>query len=292
MSLCVFDIGGSSVKYGRYSEEGLSELGSFRTPGTFREMKEELLTVFLTMKARFSMEGVAVSAPGAVDCERGIIGGLSAVPYIHNFEIRKELEVLFGTAVSMENDANCAALAELHEGAAKDADHVLFIVIGSGIGGAVIINRTLHKGRNLFGGEFGYMLLEGNKSMSSLGSPVHMARRYSEEKGEDVEGSEVFRRADAGEALAIKHVDSLLDGLARGIFNLSCAFNPDRIIIGGGLSKREDLILQLQKRTESYLQGKGADGLEVNIVPCQFRSEANLIGAAVHFRSSRESAGR
>ncbi len=288
MNLCVFDIGGSRVKYGYHSDEGLTDQGSFVTPETFMEMKTELNHVLNCFRQEYDLDGVAFSAPGAVDCRNGVISGLSAVPYIHNFPIQKEFEELFHLPVSMENDANCAALAELHEGAAMDADNAIFMVIGSGIGGAVIIDRTLHRGRNLFGGEFGYMLIDGQNSLSSLGSPVKMAKRYATESGEkSVEGSEVFRLADEGEALAVKHVDMLIDALARGIFNLTCAFNPDKIIIGGGISKREDLIARLQLRTQLYMEGKGAEGIEVNIVPCRFRGDANLIGAAVHFTDSR-----
>ena len=115
-----------------------------------------------------------------------------------------------------------------------------------------------------------------------------MARRYSEETGVEVEGSEVFLRAEDGDPVAVKHVESLIDGLARGIFNLSCTFNPDRIVIGGGISRREDLIPRLLERTKWYLSGKGAEGLEVDLVPCTFRSDANLIGAAIHFKESRK----
>lgn len=286
MNLCVVDIGGSSVKYGIYGEEGLSHQGDFKTPDTYEKFKEELVRMFTGMAEKTLLSGAAFSAPGAVDSEKGYIGGLSAVPYIHHFNIKKDLEDLLGVPVSLENDANCAALAELYEGAAKDVTNVLFMVIGSGIGGAVIMDRKLYKGRNLFGGEFGYMLLTEKDSLSSLGSPVHMARRYSQEKGEVIEGSEVFQRAETGDLLAIKHVDILIDGLSRGIFNLSCIFNPDRIVIGGGISRREDLIPKLLERTNYYLKTKGAEGIEINLVPCFFRSDANLIGAAVHFKES------
>ncbi len=288
MNLLVIDIGGSSVKYGYYGQDGLADTGSFKTPDSYTAMKSELSDVFIKMKKDRNIEGAAISAPGAVESKLGMIGGLSAVPYIHNFNIKKELEGLFGVPVSLENDANCAALAELYEGAAKDATDVLFMVIGSGIGGAVIMDRKLHKGRNLFGGEFGYMMLQGEDTLSKLGSPVQMAERYSLETGEAVEGSEVFRRADQGEQLAKKHVEHLIDSLSRGIFNLSAAFNPDLVLIGGGLSNREDLIPGLQEKVEQYRDKRGAEGLEVNLVPCAFRSDANLIGAAIHFRESRK----
>lgn len=289
MNLCVFDIGGSSIKYGRYGKDGLTDVGSFKTPESLEKMKNELYSVFLLMQDKCELSGVAFSAPGAVDSKNDIIRGLSAVHYIHGFSIRKDFEELFQLPVTFENDANCAALAELHGGAAKDIDHAIFMVIGSGIGGAVIVNRSLIRGRNLFGGEFGYMMLDEYHSLSNLGSPVEMAKRYARDSGEQhVEGSEVFRRADDGDPLALTHVEKLIDALARGVFNLTCAFNPDRIIIGGGLSFRKDLIPRIQKRTEMYMKDKGAEDIDLDIVPCMFRGDANLIGAAVHFMNTQE----
>ena len=101
--------------------------------------------------------------------------------------------MLFGVPVSVENDANCAALAEVWLGAARDVQNALFIVIGSGIGGAVIVNRQLFKGKNLFGGEFGYMLLDAENTLSRLGSPVQVAERYGKamEMSDGVVGREV-----------------------------------------------------------------------------------------------------
>ena len=166
MSIVVFDIGGSAVKFGLWQEDALTGKGSFGTPKTWNAMKAEMKSVFDGFAAAGSIEGVAISSPGAVDSDAGIIGGISAVPYIHHFPIKAEWETMFGNLVSVENDANCAALAEVWLGAAKDIQHALFIVIGSGIGGAVILNRQLFKGKNLFGGEFGYMLLDGENTLS------------------------------------------------------------------------------------------------------------------------------
>lgn len=284
MRLTVFDIGGSSVKHALWAEDHIEMKGAFPTPETWEEMKVEMKKVERCHNSLGKQHGIAMSCPGAVNQEMGIIGGLSAVPYIHDFPIKKELEALFSLPVSMENDANCAALAELHQGAAKDADHALFLVIGSGIGGTVIQGRKLHRGKNLFGGEFGYMLLDDTHTLSDLGSPVKAAERYRLEMNlEKADGTLLFSEADKGEPVAVKHVESLVDALARGIFNLSVAFNPDLVVIGGGLSNREDLVHRITLKVDHYLHRQGAFGLKVSIVPCTFRSEANLLGAVVNF---------
>ena len=288
MSIVVFDIGGSAVKYGLWENESLSNKASFTTPKSWEDMKEEMLRVYQTFNGDHSIEGVAISAPGAVDAIAGTIGGISAVPYLHYFPIKKEWEDLFGVPVSMENDANCAALAELWLGVAKDIQNALFIVIGSGIGGSVIINRKIFKGKDLFGGEFGYMLLDGQHTLSELGSPVHTAELYSKELGLDtvVDGKFLFQEADRGEPIAMKYVEGLIDALALGIYNLSISFNPDMVVIGGGLSTRKDLIQRLNKRTAFYLERQKAEDLKLVIEVCQFNNDANLIGAVAHFEET------
>ena len=288
MRLTVFDIGGSSVKHALWADETLQEQSTFPTPETWEDMKTELLKVLEKHRTLGLVEGVAISAPGAVDDKKGIIGGCSAVPYIHNFLIHNELATLFELPVSLENDANCAALAEIFKGAAKDVDSALFIVIGSGIGGAIIQNRKLHKGRNLFGGEFGFMLLNDTQTLSDLGSPVQAAKRYREEMNLDAaDGPFLFNEADRGEPVAMKYVESLIDSLARGIYNLSTSFNPDLVIIGGGISNRTDIVERITDKTKYYLNRHRAGDLELNIVPCAFRSEANLVGAVVNFIENR-----
>lgn len=288
MRLTVFDIGGSSVKHALWADETLQEQGSFPTPQTWEEMKTGFLNVLEKNRTLGLVEGVAISAPGAVDDKNGIIGGCSAVPYIHDFLIQKELETLFDLPVSLENDANCAALAEVFKGAAKDVDHALFLVIGSGIGGAIIQNRKLHKGRNLFGGEFGFILINETQTLSDLGSPVQAAKRYREEMNlSEADGTFLFKEADRGEPVAMKHVESLIDSLARGIFNLSVSFNPDLVIIGGGLSNRADIVERITEKSKFYLNRHKAGDLDLNIVPCAFRSEANLVGAVVNFMENR-----
>ena len=96
--LLLFDIGGSSVKRGIWNGETLIQLDKMKTPGTWEEMK----TLFLETLEGLpdpSFAGVAISSPGAVDAEKGIINGISAVPYIHGFPIKKELETLFNLPV-------------------------------------------------------------------------------------------------------------------------------------------------------------------------------------------------
>lgn len=282
MTLLAIDIGGTAVKYGVWENKGLKDTNSFKTPDTWEEMKVSLKELFDSFK---HIEGVAVSSPGAVDSEKGIIGGISAISYIHHFPIVEELKELFGVPVSIENDANCAALAEIHYGSAKEVQNAAFFIIGSGIGGAISINRQLVKGPNLFGGEFGYLLIDGDKTLSTLASPVVVARDYAVEHGlsEDFSGKDLFTLADSGDVTAQAAVDSLYSALARGIFTICVTMNPEMIVIGGGISSREEILAPVQQKLREILEETGADDVTVDIRFCQYRQDANLIGAVANY---------
>lgn len=151
-----FDIGGTFLKYGVIGENAvILETNTVKTPGTLDELLNFIKEVCFSHQ---EVIGVAVSCPGAVSDE-GIIYGSSAVRYLHGPNIKELIGENVKLPVFIENDANCAAYSELWDGSAKGKKDVLVIVIGTGIGGSIIKNGLLHKGANLHGGEFGYMLL-------------------------------------------------------------------------------------------------------------------------------------
>lgn len=287
MAIVVFDIGGTAVKYGLWLEEKMVETSTFDTPSTWIEMTSQLLDIFETFKSKQTITGVAISSPGAVNLELGIIEGISAVPYIHHFPIIKSLEKLFNCAVSIENDANCAALAEVWQGNARKVESCLFIVIGSGIGGALMLNQQVIRGYSLFGGEFGYMLMNETQTFSELASPVVVARNYGEKylSNPMLTGKELFELADEGDYRAKQEIDKMYDVLARGVVNLAVSFNPEKILIGGGLSSRSDLLISLEKKVDNYRKKIKATDLKIPLGVCKFNNQANLIGAVAHFNN-------
>ena len=149
MALLTIDVGGTSIKYASFDKGQLANKGTKATPKTldafyqvFSEIKEEV-------SQHTDLTGIAISCPGAVSKADGIIYGASALPYIHNFPIKTAFEELLGLPVSVENDANCAALAEVSYGAGKNYQDLLFFVIGTGIGGAVVLDKKIRHGAHL-----------------------------------------------------------------------------------------------------------------------------------------------
>lgn len=129
MNLIAIDIGGTTIKIATWINQKLKMAFTIDTPDNLDTFYEELTDAVNEIKANHNIDGVAISSPGAVNKATGVIEGASALPYIHNFKIVPELEKRFGLPVSIENDANCAALAEIADGAAKGCSSMAFLVI-------------------------------------------------------------------------------------------------------------------------------------------------------------------
>ena len=286
MGILAFDFGGSAVKYGYWNGVLLEGTGQFPTPDTWEKMKTDLYQIYDSLSATLSIEGIAISSPGVVNNEKQRIEGISAIPYIHGFNIFEELEQLFCLPVTIENDANCAGMAEFYEGAAKAYQNVAFVVIGTGVGGAVFMDGKIHKGAHLYGGEFGLMLLDNNQTFSQLGTAVSMAWRYCERKGlakTAYSGKEVFALAEQGDQIAKEEVDRFYDYLTKGLFSIQFTFDPEAIVIGGGISAKKDLLKEVKQRMKQLTTRYELNDFDPQLLLCDYRNEANLIGAAANF---------
>jgi len=286
MAILVFDMGGSAVKYGVWSQDSLVSKGKFTTPNTWEEMKTQLQQVRTSVNEE--IEGVGISAPGAVNAQERRIDGISAIPYIHGFDIYSELETAFGVPVTIENDANCAGMAEFYQGAGKEFQQAAFVVIGTGVGGTLFQNGELVRGAHLYGGEFGLMILDQGKTFSQLGTAVQMAWRYCDRIGVDratITGEEVFQRAEDGDAIAIEEVNKFYRYLVQGLFSIQFAFDPEVIIIGGGVSAKKGLLQEVDQRLKKMLADQALNDFVPLIKLCDYRNDANLVGAAANFQA-------
>lgn len=285
MDLAAIDIGGTTIKIATWKNQKLIDEHAVETPKTLEEFYETLTTEVNKIKEKTNIEGVGISAPGSVDPDSGVIGGTSAIPYIHNFDIVSELEQRFNLPVAIENDANSAALGELADGSGKNCKSMAFFVIGTGIGGAIILDQKIWHGAHLYGGEFGYMLVDGN-TLSALGSPIQLAKRYNDKTGKNLSGKEVFELADQGDEVARQERHTMLHALAVAIFNIQHAFDPEKVILGGGISNNPKLLPLLNQELHDLLAKLDNDA---NLMPqlsiCELKSEANLRGAVYNFET-------
>lgn len=287
MSLLVTDIGGSAVKYGICDADGsLRHTDSFAVPDHLNDFLNRLDPLI----QQFHPTGIALSSPGSVDPATGIVHGISAVPWIHGPSLTQALEHRFSLPATIENDANCAALAELWRGAASDLNDCCFVIFGTGIGGALVQNRKLIRGATMSAGEFGLMILDYDMESQSYHvwsrySTNHTVRNVEQECGlreNSLDGVAVFENKDSN-PIYTKHIEYFYNAAANGFLNLQQMFDPEAILVGGGISARPDLKEQILSHIAARIKGYENYIPVPQIRICRFRNDANLIGAAYHF---------
>ncbi|SER76752.1 ROK family protein [Streptococcus gallolyticus] len=132
------------------------------------------------------------------------------------------------------------------------------------------------------------MIIENGKTLSTLASPVQVADRYAKAHGlTDFSGKALFDLADNGNEEAKAALAGLYDALATSIFNCLVSFNPDLVGIGGGISVRPDLVSELDKRIQKLIHDTEANELIYELKICQFKNDANLLGAVSNFLNTK-----
>lgn len=282
------DIGGTSIKVALSDKDGnLIEKDTLYPSHELNEFTNTIVNWVNGMKSQYDIEGVAISSPGAVDTNSGIVGGASAVPCIHGPNWKEVLSERLNLNISIENDANCVALAEIFSGAAKEVNDILFVVCGSGIGGSIIKDKEIHHGKHLYGGEFGFMIMEDNdgeyKTFSEVASTmsfVRKARKYFND--ESLDGKDIFNKAQNGDEFCKGVIDRFYEELAKGIYNLQYMYDPELVLIGGSISDRDDFIISLNEKIDEILKKIKIAEIKPEIRTCTHRKDANLIGALAH----------
>ena len=180
---------------------------------------------------------------------------------------------------SVENDGNCVALAEGWTGAAAGLRHYLALTLGTGIGGGIVIDGRLYRGANGAAGEWGYMLVDG-KVWEDHASPRGLAAAAEARRpGCGFDAEAVFAARDLGDAEMAAVVTAWFGLLATGLANLLFAFNPSRVIVGGGITARGPAFLQ-ELRAEMRLRLRPDFYRMCDIALASAGNQAGLLGAA------------
>lgn len=297
----VFDIGGTAIKWAVANEFGdILVDGKISVPNDADAFFEALANKTNELKS-YNLMGIAISAPGAVNCETSVIGGSSAIKYIHGPNFRRILNQKTGLNAEIENDANCAALGECWLGAGKGHQDSAFVVCGTGIGGAVVKNKRIHGGIHQHGGEFGYCIMDFDptqkaperfKTWSQVGSTVALVREVAKRKQCDpktLSGLQVFEMAAHQDQDAIESIDRFYYYMAIGIYNIQYQYDPEIIVLGGAISEREDFLTEVEKRMDDIMESLPDAKIRPKIAVNQFGNKANLLGALYNYLSRNQS---
>ena len=289
MNYLAIDIGGTFIKYAVITESAeIISKGKKPTDTENLDVFLDTLEEIYRENEESNPAGVAISMAGVLDVDSGYAYNGGGVRCIQNLEIVNILEERLKVPVTIENDAKAAALAEVWKGNLSDVRDGIVIVIGTAIGGAVIIDRKVLRGKNLMAGEFSYISIgePGKPAWTDIwgntGGARGLIQMTAAKKGldpESLDGVAVFEMVNGGDAEARAALREYTDLLAQQIMNLQVVINPERFVIGGGISCQpvlfEELSKSIQVITDTFLGHVPAP----DIMPCKFFNDSNLIGA-------------
>lgn len=288
------DLGGTNLRIGLFNEEG--EIISEQSRPTEAEKGPDytinnMAEVINKLKSQYDIKAVGIGSPGPLLPKTGVIIEPPNLPGWVNVPIVDLLEEKIGLPVSLENDANAAALAEAKLGAGKGSGSVFFITVSTGIGGGYVLDGQLVSGAQGNCGEIGNMIvnpspdayqgpglnkgaLEGLASGTAIG-------RIGKERLNITNGAQgVFQLAEQGNQQAQEIIDEAINYLSIGLANIIHTVNPEVIVIGGGVMKSKDLILvPLIEKTREYVYPSLKETLVIK--PAILDQKAGLVGAGL-----------
>lgn len=276
-----FDVGGTHIKHGVINENG-EELTSdeYDTPDDESTFKQKWKAVVDKYRQEHEIVGIGVSFPGHINHHTGEAAKAGAPDYLDGENLCELFAQLTDLPVTTENDANCAALGERWQGAGKDYEHFVCITIGTGIGGGIVMEGDLYRGSHYRAGEFGVLPVGNNgepmhevASASGLMKACRRALAVSEDEMPD--GEELFRRMDSDVHLR-EAIEEWAHFLSRGIYSVISMFDPQAVLIGGGISEQEKIYLLLDKYLQRFEEW---EALRVPILPCELGNQAGRLGA-------------
>jgi glucokinase len=299
------DIGGTKIAGGVVTAAG-QVLGRIRVP-TPPADQEATLVALLAAVAELcdrhpEVEAIGVGAAGLVEWPGGRARWAPHNSY-RRLELRRLVHERTGLPTTVENDANAAAWAEAHFGAGAGSDHLVLVTVGTGIGGGLLLDGRLYHGEQGFAGELGHLIvdpdgdrcpcgnngcLEAMASGSTLGRLGRAAAaadpggRLAALAGrpELVSGETVFAAALEGDKVALALFERIGHWLGVGIASLVTIFDPDLVVVGGGVAATGELLLAPARASfERYVHGRAHRDLPP-VVPTRLGADAGLVGAA------------
>lgn len=284
------DIGGTSIKHGILDENikfiTSGEVATEAQKGG-KNILEKVINIVSKYKKEYTLSGICISTAGMVDCEKGeIIHASDLIPNYTGTQIKKTLEDIFSIPCEVENDVNCAGLAEYFSGSAKGSSISLCLTIGTGIGGSIIINDKVFHGFSGSACEVGYMNMFKGK-FEDLGATSILVKKVAKLKNcseNHIDGKLIFEMAKNNDKDCIKAIDEMVDVLGMGIANICYVINPEVVVLGGGIMAQKDYLYdKIRLSLDKYLIPTISSKTKLEFAKNQ--NKAGMLGAYYNFIS-------
>ncbi len=302
------DIGGTKVLGGVVDNTG-KIIDSARRPTPLAGGKELVATIIDLVKefqAKHEIAGIGISVAALISKDQGTIVGAPNIANLSQLNFVSEIKKVFNMPVIAENDANAAMWAEYKFGNAQGLNPVIFFIIGTGMGGGLVIDGKLFRGANGIGAEFGHMIVQPNGVQCGCGAYGCIEQyasgsalmRYAKEaiasnpaKGQELldlcgvelsnlTGSALTEAAKKGNEMALAAFNKQADWLGSACASYTLLLDPQAIVVGGGVVEAGELFLTpVRSAMEKYMPFAGTHLLP-KIIAAKFGNDAGLIGAA------------
>ncbi len=304
------DIGGTAVKMGLVTAQG-EILVTHSADVAFDDYETPIIQTVMSQMDYFlaaqqlaaqSLKGIGVSATGQIDAITGeVIGVGGNIKNWLNTPIKQELEARYHVPVTVLNDANCMVLGEAWCGSAKGANHVIGITIGTGVGGGIIVAGQILTGQLGIAGEIGHFSIKSDgkrctcqnvgcfEQYASMTALVKSVRAAYEDLGldipkEEINGAIIFEQVKKGHQKLTHLVNEWIEVMGQGLVSLIHLFNPEVVLIGGGVSAQEELFIEpLRAYVLEHVMTKFKMNLKIESA-C-LGNQAGLVGAIAYHLS-------
>lgn len=287
------DIGGTSIKYGVLDKQGCILEKSNKDTQAWQGgtgIMEKVVRIVEDFREKYVLTGICISTAGMVDVEKGEV--FYSAPLIPNYagtKFKSVLEEHFAIPCEVENDVNCAGLAEYISGAAMGSKSALCLTVGTGIGGCILFDGQVLHGAGYCAGEIGYLHME-HSDFQTLGAASILTEKVAGRKGrpkEEWSGQRIFKEAAEGDAICIRAIDEMTEVLGKGIADICYVIDPEVVVLGGGIMAQEEFLYpRIRDSLDRHLKPVLAE--HTRIAFAKHRNDAGMLGAFYHFRQRRD----
>jgi len=288
------DLGGTKIEAIALDDRGaVMRRHRVATPaGNYRGIIDAIAELVFSIERELGQKGtVGVGSPGALSLRTGLLKNSNSTA-LNGKPLDVDLSRALGRRIRLENDANCFALSEAIGGAAREVDTVFGVILGTGVGGGLVVNQRLVSGRNAIAGEWGHNPMPWPRADEWPGPPCYcgktgcietlisgpaLTRELDARTARTMTAQEIAAAAKGGDAACQAVVTILEDRLARGLALVVNIFDPDRIVLGGGLSNINRLYAKVPPLISRYAF---SDGVDTVVMRAAFGDSSGVRGAA------------
>ena len=292
------DLGATKIEYVLLDNNNVEiKRDRVQTPKDYENTIIKITEIVKKLEDTSGKFNVGICHPGAVDKTTGLIKNAHNSKWLNNKNLIKDLKLKMDNNFLSENDANCFCLSEAYDGSASHYETVFGIILGSGCGGGLVINKKIISGANGLGGEWSLnqmpltnienlksdKILDFSNRLEGYLSGRSIEKRFNERFNENISAKEIFsryRKKDSNSALFINEYKEIL---ARCLVIIVTTLDPDAIVFGGGISNEIDFLDEVKEKTSLFIN---EPNLKTVFLKPKYGDASGVRGAAILSRQS------